>query len=925
MTRRKLAEVLGDFHKNDPDFRREQAKSNCTAAITCAGVAAGIGVAGLVGSYIETVPDSFDLIPSWLVYTLIIFLNLPIVLTGRRVLKKYGTDRPRKANGIFCNELLLTQLTACFSIFSTQEGSSPYIEALLILFPIAILSAFPLYRYIIDYIVIGLVLHGLIRVTGIQIAWQDSYDLIIFLILCFFLSVKRHQWFLQRYQANQALRQANEDLFIKSRTDELTGAANQNAFADDLSSLVDQDSCAALVDIDSFRQYNDMLGNAGGDRLLKKLAKEITSVFAMSNARFYRYAGDEFLITVHHMGKDEFASHLKALQAAFAANNLSSTVTIGYCSGHPKNERDIRTLVSAADKALYEAKDRARGGMLEGSFSGAVKDTSDIDPLTGALTADGLIRRMNERILTEDMYVLFLDLDRFQQLNKEFGFRTGDRVLKDMVEWLTKEFPGDLCSRENDHFAVLTERADYETRLRRIQQRLSAFDGNIYIRLRAGIYNIQEKGASLGARACIDMAKYASDSLRGRTGIGLQVFDAEMDKARDMKAFVQNHFSEAIEKGYIIPYYQPIIASLSGVCAGFEALARWIDPEKGFLSPGVFVPVLEESHESYFLDFHILKKVCEMLSKQDVTAWGKFVSVNFSRTDFEAVDLPARIDSIVSSYGIPRDMLRIEVTESAFSDSPQIRTDIKRLEDMGYLVWLDDFGSGMSSLNTMKNFHVNAAKIDLEFLRDSDKNPKAFQILKQMIRLCHSIDTIALVEGVETKEQLEFVRQCGGNLIQGYFYSRPEDLSSRGLEKFRNESISKEEYDYYARAAFMDIDKSPDVIFDGTVMTDVSFQIEKDGDDLIYLRVSSGARQWADKFDFKIEQRGPVYLGNGDFNRSVRTAIDDAIRNEHEAFVSMPLPNGTSCWLCIKIISTLVGTDRCIIMASIVNKIHPTV
>lgn len=421
------------------------------------------------------------------------------------------------------------------------------------------------------------------------------------------------------------------------------------------------------------------------------------------------------------------------------------------------------------------------------------------------------------------------------------------------------------------------------------------------------------------------MAKYASDSLRGRTGIGLQVFDAEMDKARDMKAFVQNHFSEAIEKGYIIPYYQPIIASLSGVCAGFEALARWIDPEKGFLSPGVFVPVLEESHESYFLDFHILKKVCEMLSKQDVTTWGKFVSVNFSRTDFEAVDLPARIESIVSSYGIPRDMLRIEVTESAFSDSPQIRTDIKRLEDMGYLVWLDDFGSGMSSLNTMKNFHVNAAKIDLEFLRDSDKNPKAFKILKQMIRLCHSIDTIALVEGVETKEQLEFVRQCGGNLIQGYFYSRPEDLSSRGLEKFRNESISREEYDYYARAAFMDIDKSPDVIFDGTVMTDVSFQIEKDGDDLIYLRVSSGARQWADKFDFKIEQRGPVYLGNGDFNRSVRTAIEDAIRNEHEAFVSMPLPNGTSCWLCIKIISTLAGTDRCIIMASIVNKIHPTV
>lgn len=809
MTRRRLAEVLGDSQKNNLDFKREQAKTNCTAAITCAGVAAGIGVAGLVGSHIQTAPD--------------------------------------------------------------------------------------------------------------------SYDLVIFLILCFFLSVKRHQWFLQRYQADLALRQANEDLYKKSRTDALTGLGNQTAFADDLSSLVDQDSCAALVDIDGFRQYNDMLGAKGGDRLLKELANEVTSVFAMANVRCYRYSGDEFLITAHHMGKDEFASHLKAVQAAFAAENLSSTITIGYCSGHPKNDRDVRALVSAADKALYEAKEKTRGGMLEGSISGAVKELSDRDPLTGALTADSMIRKMNAIPLTEEMYIIFLDLDRFQQLNKEYGFRTGDRVLKAMVEWLAMEFPGDMCSRENDHFVVVTERADYETRLRRIQQRLNAFDGKIYIRLRAGVYNIQEKGASQGARACIDMAKYAADSLREKTGIGLQVFDSGMEKARDMKAFVQNHFSEAIEKGYIIPYYQPIIASLSGVCAGFEALARWIDPDMGFLSPGTFVPVLEESHESYFLDFHILKKVCEMLSKQDRAAWGKYVSVNFSRTDFEACDLPARIDSIVTSYGIPKDMLRIEVTESAFFDSPRIQEDIRRLEDMGYLVWLDDFGSGMSSLNTMKNFHVNAAKIDLEFLRGSDRNPKAFKILKQMIHLCHSIDTIALVEGVETQEQLEFVRQCGGNLVQGYFYSRPEDLSSRGLEKFRSESITKEEYDYYARAAFIDIDKSPDVIFDGMVMKDISFQIEKNGDDLIYLRVSSGAQVWADKFGFMIKQRGPVYLGNGDFNRSVRAAIDDALSNEREAFVSMPLPNGDSCWLCIKIVSKLAGTDRFIIMASVVNKIHPTV
>lgn len=262
---------------------------------------------------------------------------------------------------------------------------------------------------------------------------------------------------------------------------------------------------------------------------------------------------------------------------------------------------------------------------------------------------------------------------------------------------------------------------------------------------------------------------------------------------------------------------------------------------------------------------------------------------------------------------------------SAFSDSPQIRNDILRLEDLGYLVWLDDFGSGMSSLNTLKDLRVNAAKIDLEFLRDSEKNPKAFAILKYMIQLMHSIDTIALVEGVETKEQLEFVRQCGGNLIQGFYFSKPQDLKAEELSTFLDHSISKAEYDYYARAAFIDIDKSPGVVFEGIPMSDIAFQIEKEGESLIYLRVSDRAREWADKFGFTIEQRGPVYLGSGDFNRSVRAAIADADENDRDAYVSMPLPDGQSCWLCISIVSRQEGTDRIIIMGSVVNKIHPTV
>ena len=912
-------------YKNDRDFLERQVRTNAFAARASCAISVVIGLLGFAGLALQPkVAVSTVFAHPDLVYGLVILLNLPILFLAPVLLKKLLPDHMQLAENIFCGQMMITQLMGVFSVFSTQAGSSLYIEAMLIMLPVPALSSFPLYRDIINYSLTGAVFTGIFQIFQLPLAWQDAYDLFIFIFLCIGLSVVRRRSFIDRYSILQELKEANRKLYIKGRTDEETGLSNSTGMIEDMQEFAGSFTCAALIDIDGFRSYLAEKGEEASVALLRSLSDCLCRGYEGTFFRAYRYGGDEFLVMTRDMPREDFAGRLEELQKAFDAET-GRTVTIGYCVGSPQNEREVRAMISAADGTLFQSKAIARGSILETSAFEKEEGGEERDALTGALTVGSFVQTLNAIHLTDAMYILFLDLDRFQQLNKEYGFRTGDRILKAMVEYLAMEFPGDPCSRENDHFALLTERNDYERRMRRIQQRLSSFDGKIYIRLRAGVYHVSEKGAASGARACIDMAKYAADSLRGKTGIGLQVYDDDMDRARDMKTFVQNHFAEAIDRGYILPYYQPIIASLSGVCSGFEALARWNDPEKGFLSPGTFVPVLEEAHESYFLDFHILKEVCRMLSKQDLSVWNKYVSVNFSRTDFESCDLPARIDSIVSSYGIPKDLLRIEVTESAFSDSPQIRKDILRLEDLGYLVWLDDFGSGMSSLNTLKDLRVNAAKIDLEFLRDSEKNPKAFAILKYMIQLMHSIYTIALVEGVETKEQLEFVRQCGGNLIQGFYFSKPQDLKAEELSTFLDQSISKAEYDYYARAAFIDIDKSPGVVFEGIPMSDIAFQIEKEGESLIYLRVSDGAREWADKFGFTIEQRGPVYLGSGDFNRSVRAAIADADENDRDAYVSMPLPDGQSCWLCISIVSRLEGTDRIIIMGSVVNKIHPTV
>lgn len=926
MTGQKIREILLGKYRDDPDYAREQAKTNRRAVFTCAAVVVGISIAGLIGILAQRGSvESYFNVPACAVYTVILVINLLSMCTAGVVLRKYGENRPVLANRIFCAQLMIVQFSGIFCLFSTQNGSSLYIETLLILFPVAFMPAYPTYHYIINYVVIGAVSWLILAVHRVEIAWQDEYDLFIFLILCFIMAVYRRGWFDQRYEATRELKESNEKLYIKSRTDEGTGLFNSSAMVEDLPAFSPHNICAAIIDIDGFRAYKESHGETEAVSLLQSLAQSMKNLFHDRNERAYRYGVDEILLLVKHMPRAEFAERIEVLQNDFALKNPDMTATIGYCTGRAESDREVRAMITAADNILFKAKAISPGTILETSdFSGSRK-AEEYDALTGMLTTGAFIKQMDAQQLTEDMYVIFLDLDRFQQLNKEYGFRTGDRILKALSDWIGEEFPGDIVSRENDHFAVLTKVPDYEARIRRIQQKLSAFEGKIYVRLRAGVYPVTEKGASLGARACVDMAKYASDSLRGKTGIGIRVYDDELDRQRENRTFVQSHFYEAIDKGYIVPYFQPIIASLSGVCAGFEALARWIDPDQGFLNPGIFVPVLEESHEAYFLDFHILKQVCTMLSKQDLTTWNKYVSVNFSRTDFESCDLPARVDAIVQSYGIPKDMLRLEVTESAFSDSPQIREDIKRLEDMGYLVWLDDFGSGMSSLNTLKNFKVNAAKIDLEFLRNSEGNSRALTILAQMIRLCHSIDTIALVEGVETKDQLEFVRQCGGNLIQGFYYDKPQTLEAPELQDFMSQSIAKEEYDYYAKAAFIDINKSADVMFGGEQISDITFQIEKRGDSLMYLRISDGAYRWAEKYGFEMEQRHVVTYSDENYQKAFLSAVEDAIQNDRRAYVDISMPDGTPCWACISIVSRLPGSDRVILMISIVNHITPTV
>lgn len=250
-----------------------------------------------------------------------------------------------------------------------------------------------------------------------------------------------------------------------------------------------------------------------------------------------------------------------------------------------------------------------------------------------------------------------------------------------------------------------------------------------------------------------------------------------MEEKVNLQSYLVSHVDEAIAKGWVQVYYQPVVSTLSHRINGFEAVSRWIDPVYGFLNPDSFIDTLEGARLLYKLDLYVIECVCQDITNaEDVGIPLSGISVNLSRHDLELPGLHEKINQILFKYRVPHDALHMEITETALLDSESIVQDhIKRFHDDGYQVWLDDFGSGYSSLNTLQNFDFDVVKIDLMFLRH--ETPRTHAIMASIVDMTKRIGMVALTEGVETKEQFEFLEKIGCNFAQGYYFSKPRPLT----------------------------------------------------------------------------------------------------------------------------------------------------
>nr|MCR5356995.1 GGDEF domain-containing phosphodiesterase [Lachnospiraceae bacterium] len=408
---------------------------------------------------------------------------------------------------------------------------------------------------------------------------------------------------------------------------------------------------------------------------------------------------------------------------------------------------------------------------------------SDYDTVTGLLGKQKFTRYaidINNKYHADDeapYAIIFVNLVGFKLLNLERGVAEGDECLKALGKALTKAYDYAFVARlSSDHFVVFSKyEGIHEKTEKAMQMFYDSYGYKTNVICKFGIYRFN-LGPDFDAESAISFAKIACDHIKRDKNDDIAEYSSELVSKLHATEYVIEHIDEALENGWIKVYFQPVIRTLTGRLCSMESLVRWIDPEIGFLPPNQFIGTLEDERCIHKLDSFVVDRVCSCLrERMDAGKPAVPVSVNFSRLDFILCDMLNVVETAVSKYSIPRDYLHIEITESMIaSDESLMRKVISDFEKAGYEIWMDDFGSGYSSLTVLKGYSFDMLKMDMSFLYPFTDKSKS--ILRSVVTMAKDIGMKTLAEGVETKDQLDFLKEIGCGRIQGYYYGRPEPI-----------------------------------------------------------------------------------------------------------------------------------------------------
>ncbi|MBP5437696.1 MAG: EAL domain-containing protein [Treponema sp.] len=448
-------------------------------------------------------------------------------------------------------------------------------------------------------------------------------------------------------------------------------------------------------------------------------------------------------------------------------------------------------LYTCALNTFYQKKCAAQEEEKLESLLKYVREKSSQDELTGLpnlhkFQYDAMEFMQKSEAVLENWRFVFMDIGNFKNYNEKYGFSAGNAFLKIFGQYIIEEFPDELVARySDDHFIVLAEVKDLEQRLDSLHEKIRKWESDVQMTLKAGFYMPKDQFTPPGS-AC-DYARYACESIKKNYTVNYIEYNTLMHKEFNRKKYIVNNIDNAINNGYIKVFYQPVVWASDGKLCGAEALARWDDPDFGFLQPGTFISILEEYHLIHKLDMAVLEIVCRDLREAMDKGLRVFpISINFSRLDFELLDLADELELCMEKYGVDKNLIHVEITESMLGDGNiNLAKSLNNLRERGYSLWLDDFGSGYSGLNVLKDYSFDMMKIDMNFLSKFSENKKSQPILTSIVDLASKIGMNTLSEGVETKEAYDFLRSIGCQRLQGYLFGKPM-VKSELVEKIHN-------------------------------------------------------------------------------------------------------------------------------------------
>lgn len=417
----------------------------------------------------------------------------------------------------------------------------------------------------------------------------------------------------------------------------------------------------------------------------------------------------------------------------------------------------------------------------QGKLNGVVVDyLATYDELTGIYNKQAFYAKTKEMLLDnpdKNFDLLRINIERFKVLNDLFGESTGDKLLRYIGKFL-KEINLPLCVSGRlyaDNFVVCYEagKGDSRRMINTLQMVADSFAINNRTILSFGLYRIDDK--TLPVSVMCDRANMALWKAKGNFKNPYCEYDEKMRQQVLKEQKIINAMEMAIQNKEFTLYLQPKYNIEKGTIIGAEALVRWISLENGFISPGDFIPVFENNGFVYEVDKFIWEESCRYLRKWlDEGREVHPISVNVSRIDLYDPKLVQHLVDLREKYQLPSQYLELEITESAYTEDPeQIITITRQLREAGFVILMDDFGTGYSSLNMLKDIQIDVLKLDMGFLKSSDYSAKGGNILTAILKMAESLKMQTIAEGVETKEQVEFLKSIGCKYVQGFYYSKP--------------------------------------------------------------------------------------------------------------------------------------------------------